>query len=44
MTPVTLIMAYYTANAVILHTYDQKVDLSKRTRPYPDLVAKERKN
>jgi hypothetical protein len=41
---VTVIMAYYTANAVILHTYDQKVDLSKRKRPYKDLVAAERKN
>lgn len=41
---VTVIMAYYTANAVILHTYDQKVDLSKRKRPFKDLVAVERKN
>ena len=41
---VTVIMAYYTANAVILHTYDQKVDLSKRTRPFPDLAPVERKN
>lgn len=41
---VTVIMAYYTANAVILHTYDQKVDLSKRTRPFGDLAAVERKN
>jgi len=41
---VTVVMAYYTSNAVILHTYDQKVDLSKRTRPFPDLVAVERKD
>ena len=40
---VTVIMAYYTANAVILHTYDQKVDLSKRTRPFADLARVERK-
>lgn len=41
---VTVIMAYYTANAVILHTYDQKVDLSRRKRPFKDLVTVERKN
>ena len=41
---VTVIMAYYTANAIILHTYDQQVDLSKRTRPFRDLAAVERKN
>jgi 4-carboxymuconolactone decarboxylase len=35
---ISLVMGYYTANALLMHAYDQRVDLTKK-RPFPDLVA-----